>query len=162
MSIVTLSTALDAILVTLLLIACVTDWRARIIPHWLNISIALLAPASWWLQSHQPQGFHLWPEAAMQIGLSVAVIAAFFPFQILGAMGGGDVKLLGALALWLNWKVMLTLVFLMSIAGGVLTVGMMIYHYGRKLEGKPEIPYGLAIVFAALIVICKHYFNHFS
>jgi prepilin peptidase CpaA len=152
-----LSTILDAILVTLLLISCVTDWRERIIPHWLNITIALLAPISWW--NH---GFHLWPDVAWQLGLSISVTAFFLIFQAIGMMGGGDVKLLGALALWLNWKVMLTLLFLMSLAGGVLTIAMLIYHRARKREGNPEVPYGIAIAFAALIVICEHYFNHFS
>ena len=65
MSQTVLSTVLDAILVSLLLISCVTDWRERIIPHWLNITIAVLAPVSWW--NH---GFHLWPDVAWQIGLS--------------------------------------------------------------------------------------------
>ncbi len=88
-----LSTILDAILVTLLLISCVTDWRERIIPHWLNITIALLAPISWW--NH---GFHLWPDVAWQLGLSISVTAFFLIFQAIGMMGGGDVKLLGALA----------------------------------------------------------------
>jgi len=152
-----LSTVLDAILVSLLLISCVTDWRERIIPHWLNITIAVLAPISWW--NH---GFHLWPDVAWQIGLSLGVTTFFLIFQAIGMMGGGDVKLLGALALWFNWKVMFTLLFLMSLAGGVLTIAMLIYHRVRKLEGNPEIPYGIAIAFAALIVICEHYFNHFS
>lgn len=56
---------------------------------------------------------------------------------------------------------MLTLLFLMSIAGGILTLAMLIYHRARKLEGDPEIPYGIAIALAAIVAICEHYFNHF-
>lgn len=94
MSMTALSTVLDAILVSLLLISCVTDWRERMIPHWLNITIAVLAPVSWW-----HQGLNLWPDVAWQLALCVAVTGFFLVFQAIGMMGGGDVKLLGALAL---------------------------------------------------------------
>lgn len=157
MNMIYLSQALDATLVVLLLISCVTDWRERIIPHWLNITIALLAPVGWWVH-----GLHLWPDIAMQIGLSIGIFAFFLIFQAIGAMGGGDVKLLGALALWLHWPVMFTLIFFMSLFGGVLTLVMLIYHNAKKFEHKLEIPYGIAIALAGLLVICKHYFNHFS
>jgi len=161
MSLHTLSTTLDAILVMLLLVACVTDWRARIIPHWLNISIALLAPVTWWVRSHYPGGFPLWPDVSIQIAQALIVFLIFAGFQLIGQMGGGDVKLLGALALWFNWKVMFTLLFFMALAGGVLTVVLLIVHRRRKREGNPEIPYGIAIASGALIVVCEPYLNHF-
>lgn len=156
MNMIHLADVLYAVLVILLLISCITDWRERIIPHWLNISIALLAPVLWWAM-----GLHLWPNVAIQIGLCIVITAIFGLCQAMGMMGGGDVKMLGALALWFNWQAMLTLLFYMSVIGGVLTIFMLIYHKMRKLEGKPEIPYGIAIAFAALILICKHYLNHF-
>ncbi len=159
---------LDAILVALLLYAIVTDVRERIIPHWVNITIALMAPIGWWVH-----GFHLWPDVAYQIAQSLGLFAFFLLAQAIGQMGGGDVKLIAALGLWFNWQVMFSLIFLMSIAGGVLTIGMWVHHKLRKREGKPEYPYGIAIVTGALIVVlpqhmipifktCEHYFNHFS
>ena len=42
----------------------------------------------------------------------------------LGAMGGGDVKLIGALALWLPFQAVIVLLFIMSVAGGVLTLAL--------------------------------------
>jgi len=151
----TVSIALDAILVTLLLIGGITDWRERIIPHWLNITIALLAPISWW--NH---GFHLWPDVAWQVGLSAIAISFFMIFQAIGQMGGGDVKLLGALALWFNWKVFLTMLWFTSVGGAVLTIGMLIAHRAMKRPGKPEYPYGIAIVVGTVIVIGVPYLRY--
>ena len=151
-----LSMALHAILVGLLLYACVTDWRERIIPHWVNITIALLAPLVWWTY-----GLHLWPDVALQIGLALATFIVFLIFQIMGAMGGGDVKLLAALALWFHWIRLLQILILTSVLGGVLTLGLLIVHKARKSEEKLEIPYGIAIAAAGIFIICEHYFNHF-
>ena len=158
-----LARALDAILVALLLWACVTDWRARIIPHWLNIAIALLAPIGWWVY-HLPFLPHGLMQASIvsQVLLALVISVIFMGFQALGAMGGGDVKLLGALALWFHWPVMLTMLFLMSLAGGALTLALLVIHRMRRREERLEIPYGLAIAFAALVVICKQYFNQFA
>ncbi|MBU6206658.1 MAG: prepilin peptidase [Alphaproteobacteria bacterium] len=152
-----IATVLPLILILLLLIACVTDWRERIIPHWLNIGIAALAPIQWWVL-----GWHVWPDIAAQLGLGIGVLLVFILFQALGQMGGGDVKLLGALALWFPWLPMMQLLVAMAIFGGFLTLLMLILHRMRKSEGKPEIPYGIAIAAAGILQIYKHYFNHFS
>ena len=39
----------------------------------------------------------------MQIGIAALVFTIFTGLFAIGAMGGGDVKLLGAMALWLHW-----------------------------------------------------------
>ena len=151
------TTLFPLILIGLLLTACVTDWRERIIPHWLNISIAVLAPIHWWLL-----GWPLWPAITEQIALAVLVLGFFILIQAMGQMGGGDVKLLGALALWLPWVQMMQLLIIMAILGGVLTVALVIAHRRRKAEGQPEIPYGIAIALAAILQISKPFLNHFS
>jgi prepilin peptidase CpaA len=151
------STVLDVLLAALLLYSCVTDWRERIIPHWLNGCIALIGVATW----IATPAMHSWQAVGWQLALCLAVFFVFAIFQAIGMMGGGDVKMLGALALVFPLKPMMNLLFIMAIAGGVLTLAMLVYHKMRKLAGKPEIPYGIAIAFAALIIICEHYFNHF-
>ena len=54
----------------------------------------------------------------------------------------------------------------MSIAGGVLTLGLLAWHRARKREGRPEIPYGVAIAFGALAVLGpilnQRFLNHFA
>ena len=77
-------------------------------------------------------------------------------------MGGGDVKMLGALALWLPLQPLVWLLILMSLIGGVLTVIMLIEHRLKKSERPLEIPYGVAIAIAAIIVFYQPNLNHFG
>jgi prepilin peptidase CpaA len=54
------------------------------------------------------------------------------------------------------------LIVIMAIAGGVLTVAMLIPHRLLKSQENPEIPYGIAIAFAGLWLIGERFLNHFS
>jgi prepilin peptidase CpaA len=146
-----------AILALLLLTAAVTDLRGRVIANGLNAAIALLAPAYWWAS-----GYAIWPDMALQLGLGLGVFAAFAGLFALGWMGGGDVKLLGALALWLPAALTLRMLVLMSLIGGVLTLAYVVAHRLRRLRDNPEIPYGVAIAGAALAVIGEPYLNHLT
>ncbi len=88
-----------------------------------------------------------------------ALFVACFAF---GMMGGGDVKLIGALALWLPWTHLIQMLLIMSIAGGILTLLMMI---GKKIQnnGEPmEVPYGVAIAIGGFWIIGERFFNHFA
>ncbi len=145
-----------ALLAAALLWAAVGDWRTREIPNWLNGTIALLAMPFWW-----SIGLSLWPDVALQIGLAAAVFALFAIAFQLGAMGGGDVKMAAAIALWLPFEGIVTLIAVMSIAGGVLTVAMLAAHRMSKAAGQPEIPYGIAIAFAGFWLIGERFLNQF-
>jgi prepilin peptidase CpaA len=149
--------ALVALLAIALITAAITDWRRREIDNWLNSAIALAAPLFWWAT-----GLALWPDMAIQMGIAAAVFALFVAMFALGAMGGGDVKLLGALALWLAPLDVMRMLVIMSILGGILTVLMLIRQKALKLEGKPEIPYGIAIALAGLWSIYERYLNHLT
>jgi prepilin peptidase CpaA len=140
-----------------LLVAAVGDWRSRTIPNWLNGAIALLAIPFWWAT-----GLSLWPDVALQLGVALAVLFVFFLAFQMGQMGGGDVKMLFALALWLPPMAVVQLIVIMAIAGGVLTVAMLIPHRMLKSSGNPEIPYGIAIAFAGLWLIGERFLNHFG
>jgi prepilin peptidase CpaA len=76
------------------------------------------------------------------------VFAAFAGLFAIGAMGGGDVKLIGALALWFPVTPFMSLLMLMAILGGLLTVFMLILHKVRPTERALEVPYGVAIAAA--------------
>lgn len=147
--------ALIAILALLLLTAAVTDLRSRTISNSLNAVIALLAPAYWWAS-----GMPVWPDMAIQFGLAVFVFLLFAAAFAMGWMGGGDVKLLGALALWLPLVPLVRALVIMSIAGGVLTLIAVAAHRLRRIKTQPEVPYGVAIAFAGLWAICERYFYH--
>jgi prepilin peptidase CpaA len=146
-----------AILALLLVIAAYGDLRTRLIPNWLTGSIALLAPVSWVMSD-----MTLWPGVALQFGIAAAVFALFLIAFALRAMGGGDVKLIAALGLWFSLVPMIQILAYMSIIGGALTVGMMLWHKIKKIETALEVPYGVAISIAALGVLAERNLNHFG
>ncbi len=148
---------LCAILAIMLLCAAAIDIRTRTIANRLNLAIALMAPLFW-----SGTGIDLWPDAAIRVGVAVAVFLLLALAFQLGAMGGGDVKLAAALALWFAPGDTLMLLVLMSLAGGVLTAIVMIEHKIKKIQGRPEVPCGVAIAFGALWVLAQRFLNHFA
>jgi len=88
---------LVGLLAALILLAAAWDIRKREIPNALNAVIALAAIPFWWAS-----GLHLWPDVVIHIGVAAAVLALFAVAFAMGAMGGGDVKMLAGVALWLN------------------------------------------------------------
>jgi prepilin peptidase CpaA len=149
--------ALIAILAAMLIVAATGDLRTRTIPNWLNGAIALGA-IPFWLVS----GLSVWPDMAIQIGVASAVFALFALAFYLGAMGGGDVKMVAALALWLPLGAVIKLLVIMSIAGGVLTVAMLVRHRTAKSGKELEIPYGVAIAFGGFWLIAERFLNQFG
>ena len=141
-----------AALAIALLVAAVSDLRTRLIHNWLTFGIAAAAPAYWWAS-----GLSLWPGVAGQVGLGLAAFAILAGLFAAGAMGGGDVKLLTALALWLPWQPFLKLVVVMALLGGVLTLVCVAWHRISRRSGKLEIPYGVAIAGAGLWVLASTY-----
>ena len=148
-----IQTLLLAGLLTALIAAAATDIRSRTISNMLNAGIALAAPLYWWATGVSP-----WPGAALQIGFALGVFACFAGLFAIGAMGGGDVKLIGALALWFPVTPFLSLLTLMAILGGALTVVMLVLHKLRPREGSIEVPYGVAIAAAGAWSIVRTVF----
>jgi len=72
-------------------------------------------------------------------------------------MGGGDVKLLTALALWIAPLPFLKLLILMAILGGILTLLFGAWHIMKRRRDRLAIPYGVAISLAGLWVIGTDY-----
>ena len=151
-----ISWILFGVLAAALALAALRDWRSRRIPNWLNAGIALLAIPFWWAS-----GLSIWPDVAVQIGLAAALLLVFWLAFAVGMMGGGDVKMIAALALWLPPAAMIKLLLIMSIAGGVLTIAMLIPHRIAKAKGQPEIPYGIAIAFGGFWLISERILNQF-
>ena len=141
-----------AALAIALLVAAVTDLRSRHIGNWLNGAIALAAPLFWWAS-----GLSLWPDVALQLGVALAAFAVLAGLFALRAMGGGDVKLLTALALWIAPMLFLKLLVVMALVGGVLTLVFGAWHVMRKRREKLAIPYGVAIALAGLWVLGTNY-----
>jgi len=144
-------------LAAILVVAAVIDVRTFTISNRLNLAVELMAPLYWWA-SHLP----LWPDAATQVGIAVAVFAVFAIAFYIGMMGGGDVKLAAALALWFSPQSTVKFLVVTSLVGGVLTLGVLALHRARRREGRPEVPYGVAIAFGALVILTQRFLNQFA
>lgn len=143
-----LNYALLGLLAIALLTAAFTDMRRRQIDNWLNASIALTAPLYWLVA-----GMALWPDIALQIGFAFVVSAVLIGLWHFRLIGGGDIKLLGALALWIAPASYLTLLIIMALTGGVLTILIASLHIMARRKGRPAIPYGIAIAIGGLWVL---------
>lgn len=152
-----LQIALIALLGGLLVAAGIEDVRRREIANAKTGAIALLAPL-WWLAI----GVAPWPDLAVQLGVALLVFALFCAAFHFGQMGGGDVKLIGALALWLSPAALLTLLAVMSIVGGALTLIMVLDHKFARRSRALEVPYGVAIAVAGLLAFREPVFNQFT
>ena len=145
------------LLALLLIVAAVIDVRTFTISNGLNAAVALLAPLYW-----LGVGLDPWPGMAIQLAVAAAVFALFAVTFFIGMMGGGDVKLAAALALWFAPADTLKFLVIMSLAGGVLTLVVLAWHRFRKRPGRPEIPYGVAIAFGGLAILAQRYLNQFA
>jgi prepilin peptidase CpaA len=151
---------LSVVLAGLLLSAGLEDVRVREIANWKNAAVAALAPFWWWAL-----GYSLWPDVPVQIGTALAVLGLFLVAFQLGLMGGGDVKLIAALALWFPFAAFAQFLVVMSIAGGVVTLALLAE---RRWRGRPEgggeieVPYGVAIAIAGLLTINEPILNQIA
>ena len=111
------------LLATLLVVAAVTDVRTFTISNKLNLAVALLAPVYWLAVP-----LSLWPGVPIQIAGALIVFILLAAAFYAGMMGGGDVKLAAAIALWFP---------------PVLTIRFLCPDVGSGWRADPR-PFGLA------------------
>jgi prepilin peptidase CpaA len=80
----------------------------------------------------------------------------------IGAMGGGDVKMIGAVMLWIPLNLFLETLTVMAIGGGILSAIMLIQSKIRPSDKVIEVPYGVAIAVAGLWALHQQYLNYFQ
>jgi prepilin peptidase CpaA len=138
-----------AALAIALLTAAITDLRRRQIDNWLNAVIALSAPLYWWAAGLG------WTDIGYQVALAAGIMTLFTLLFARGLMGGGDVKLLAALALWLPPFAYLQLLVMMALVGGAMSI----VAGARNLDLAPEETgkRRLAITAAALWLVLTVY-----
>lgn len=134
-----------------LLVAAFTDLRSRHISNKLNAVIALGAPLFWWATGLS------FSDIAWQLGVALLALVILAGLFAMRWMGGGDVKLLSALALWVKPAVFLDLIIAVALIGGVLTLAFGAWHIARRQHDRLAIPYGVAIAAAALLVLGDTY-----
>jgi prepilin peptidase CpaA len=147
----TLAYGLLAALAIALLAAAFTDIRRRRIDNWLTAGVAMAAPLFWWATELTP-----W-DMALRFGFAGIMFLLLAGLFAMRAMGGGDVKLLTALALWLPWVAFLKLVVAMALLGGLLTLILVVARIARGSPRRLEIPYGVAIAAGGLWVLATTY-----
>ncbi len=146
-----------AILAGLLVYTIVSDLKSRRIPNWLNIAIAGLAVIYW-----AAQDVPFWATMGEQLLLAGGVTLFFGIFWWRGLLGGGDLKMHMALALWLPLRPLIDMLFVMSVFGVVLTLVVWAEHKWRNREGRIRAPYGVAISLAAFLILGEPIVNRFA
>jgi prepilin peptidase CpaA len=152
-----LAYALLAGLAITLIVSIYTDIKYRLIYNTITASIALAAPLFWYATGSftlADIGIHL---------LTALITFAFFALAFrFGAMGGGDVKLFAALALWFPWLDVIRMILYASILGALVTIIFLIIHKLKQQDGRARIPYGVAIALSGLWMAGERIFNHFT
>lgn len=153
----TISLGLMALLGLVMIAAAISDVRSRTISNELNAAMALLA-IPFWIAS----GLALWPDVPLQFGAAFAVFLVFAGLFAIGAMGGGDVKMIGAVMLWIPLPLFMPTLMVMAIGGGILSAVMLIHMKLRPSDKPVEVPYGVAIAAAGLWALHQQYLNQFQ
>ena len=126
-----------------LVLAMAGDLRERRIPNWLCAILAAL-----FLPAGQAAGLGWQAFLVDHVSTGLAVLGIGLVLFSRGWLGGGDVKLLAAVSLWVGAPNLFPLLIIMSVLGGLLALGVLIAHRWRGTS--KEVPYGLAIGGAAL------------
>ncbi|MER2269054.1 A24 family peptidase [Methylobacterium oxalidis] len=140
--------------------AAANDLLTMLIPN--RISLGLVAAFALVAAT----GIMSWAEIGQHVGAGLLVLTVTFTLFALGTIGGGDAKLAAATALWLGFDQLADYLLIAGVAGGILTLGLLAarahplpYPVARLPfalhlhDAKTGVPYGIALAFAALIVV---------
>jgi prepilin peptidase CpaA len=126
------------------LVAAISDTRTLRIPNAVVAFLAATYPLAALLLGHGG-------DIPMHALAGLAVFAAAACLFAVNAMGGGDVKLLAAVALWAGPAGVEPLVLATALLGGVFALAVLVLRWVRGLETAP-IPYGVPIALAAFLL----------
>src|SRR3546814_13571135 len=77
-------------------------------------------------------------------------------------MGGGDVKMIGAVMLWIPLPLFLPMLMVMAIDAGLLSGAMLIHMKLRRTKQAPEVAHGVAIEAAGPWALNQPYLHPFQ
>lgn len=145
----------------LLACAIITDLRNFTIPHWISGTVLALLPLAWLCSTPCPSlesSFQAFGLVTLGVG-AIWISGTFF--------GGGDWKLLSALAPWIGVEGLLNFFLNVSIVGGAETLLILLLRaVAPKLGLKrfaslapviahKAIPYGIAIAIGAVLSLIQ-------
>lgn len=139
--------------------AMVSDFRFLIIPNWVSILIAIL-----FLPAAILGEFHI-SAIAVHYGMGLAIFIVGAILHYFRLFGGGDVKMLAAIAVWTGVSTLGGYLFLVAMFGGVLAIMVLVAARFQDvpainaipwLKGaagqQTQLPYGIAIGIAAYVL----------
>jgi len=151
-------TIISLYLIFVMLAVMYFDVTRFIIPNWLVGSLLLVYPIAIFMSPHAVD----WQEGLIALGIMFALGYVVFAMKW---MGGGDIKLITACALWVGLSNLMEFAFITALLGGVFAVALwgvrkilpLIFKekktWPRILrEGEPA-PYGVAIAGCMLWLI---------
>lgn len=107
-----------------------------------------------------------WSTIGMHVAAGSLMLVICFGCFAAGWIGGGDAKLSAAIALWFGFEPLVDYLYISTFAGGILTLIILYlrssplpgfaqnWSWARMLhEANKGIPYGIALSFAALLVL---------
>jgi len=153
------SSAVIAVFVGLLIAAALNDLCVYRIPNWIVAGILALYPI--FVFSTEIHVDWLWAMAG-----AIGAFAIGFALFSFGFMGGGDVKLISATALWAGPTHILEFLFVTAIIGGLMSIIMVTparlalasafdtigLHRPREILLANVLPYGVAIAAGGVVV----------
>jgi len=151
-----------ALLTLFMVLVLFFDLKHYIIPNWINLILLLLYPAMVFMNPHPVD----WLQGLYAVGV---VFGVGFLLFISRLMGGGDIKLLTACAIWCGLTPALyQFVVITAVLGGIMAIALLILRpvlpwimiklrinvaLPKILTMKQPLPYGIAIALAFLFVL---------
>ena len=156
-----LSTMLAGVFFLLCAFACVKDATSLTIPNWVNIGIVLafIPAAIVGLISLEAVSFST---IGWHVGIGFLSFFICYVLYCFGAFGGGDAKLIPAIALWMGPTGIMHFLAGTAISGGVVALAVLVVRstvpepfapgfVRAREEGGKGVPYGVAITSGAIV-----------
>src|SRR5580658_321649 len=128
-------------------IVCYTDFRYRQIPNWIPVSVFALGISFQCMFN----GFRGLRNGFMGFLLSFCF---FLILYLLSSVGGGDVKLAGALGVWMNgWPSAIQMLFILAAVGGIMAIAYILIRliWRKRPIVAGTMAYGPAICISAIL-----------
>lgn len=135
-----------AVFAWLLLALAALDLAAFWLPDRLTGTLAIAGLVTGVLGVVPPIGDRLIGGVA-GFGVLTAIAWAYRLYRGREGMGGGDPKLLGAIGLWLGWRMLPAVLVIASLVG--LGVALFAHLTGRRMAGDTALPFGALLGVAA-------------
>lgn len=147
-----LKTLAYMILFPMLLCAFVIDYRLKIIPNRLNLTIFEVGLVYTFLEGIININIAIDMLLGMVAGAGIFLFITLVGGLIAGkeAMGLGDVKLMGGLGLFFGWRTIIIISLIAFLLGAIIGVALMLR---KKKKSDEYIPFGPFIVIAAVIAM---------